>query len=361
MNYRMMFIFVVSILVISCSKFNNSDQSAASKQTAAQKMPRRFFSDSSFWNQPIAENPEIDPQSEKWIALLKTEKTKNNFIINLNEWTIPVYEADSTTPRFDIQLHYLSEAEKKNWATRREHFGHGPGFGRQVPIPPNATPDPEEDAHFSVVDWSTSTAWDMWGLRKRVDGSWESNTGMKYALDGSGVFDSLIINPLNGESVHFHGPSRAAGVPAIAGLIMYDEVIAGEINHKLACATRFNAFQEFTFPATWTDGFVEGGIPEGAVIQLDPKLDLSQFDLLPGELVVAKAFQRYGAVVVDVAGGTPLYAEGLWGQPGKSWDGKLRKLEGINSIPLDHCRVLKVEKIINKGDARWKTYHKIDF
>ena len=27
------------------------------------------------------------------------------------------------------------------------------------------------------------------------------------------------------------------------------------------------------FPAAWTDGFTEGGIPEGTVIQLDPALD----------------------------------------------------------------------------------------
>ncbi|NJK86228.1 MAG: hypothetical protein HC906_09910 [Bacteroidales bacterium] len=205
-------------------------------------------------------------------------------------------------------------------------------------------------------------AWDMWGFRKRADGSWESNTGMKYKLDGSGVYDGDELNIVDNESVHFHGPSRAAGVPAIAGLIMYDEVVYDkEIRHKLAIATRFNALQEFIYPARWTDGFVEGGIPEGAVIQLNPDLDLNQFDLLPGEIIVAKALQKYGAVVVDIAKGTPLYAEGLWGHPGKSWDGILRKTEGINSIPLDHYRVLKTGETTKKGDVRWLTYDTIDF
>ena len=32
------------------------------------------------------------------------------------------------------------------------------------------------------------------------------------------------------------------------------EVIEGEITHKLACATRFNAYKEFVYPACWTDG-----------------------------------------------------------------------------------------------------------
>jgi len=343
---------IVFILVgISCCLF--TDCSQTEKTTA-----RRFFSDDSFWNTPLPENPEIDPRNEHFIGLLKTEPTGNNFGINTTKWTVPVYEADAKTKRVNIDFHYLSDWEKKTWATTREKFGHGPGFGKDVPVPDLATPDPEQDAHFAVVDWQNKTAWDMWGLRKRPDGSWESNTGMKYMLDGDGVFKTEDFDIKDGESIHFHGPSRAAGVPAIAGLIMYDEVMAGEIRHKLACATRFNAFKKFTYPAAWTDGHVDGGIPEGAVIQLNPDLDLSLFDLLPGEIVVARALQKYGMVIVDNAGGSTLYAEGLWGHPDKSWDGVLREWDGgLNTIPVEHFRVLKIGEITHMGDGRWETYN----
>lgn len=322
----------------------------------AQQSPmERFFSESSFWNQPIGENPELDPRNDHFIGLLKTEPSGNNFGINASKWTIPVYYADQSTPRVDIGYHYLSDGEKENWKSDRERFGHGGGFGKDVPIPSGATPDPEEDAHLAVIDLAHRMAWDMWGLKQHEDGSWTSKTGMKYRLDGEGVFRTEDFDIMDGESVHFHGPSRAAGVPAIAGLIRYDEVISGKINHKLSCATRFNAKQEFVFPATWTDGFIVGGIPEGAVIQLDPDLDLDQFDLLPGEIVVAKALQEYGMVVVDVAGGSPIYAEGLWAYPDKSWDGILREWEaGINSIPYEHYRILKLPETTKKGDARWR-------
>jgi hypothetical protein len=180
---------------------------------------------------------------------------------------------------------------------------------------------------------------------------------MKYSLDGPGVFDPSEFAVRDGESIHFHGPGRAAGVPIIAGLIMYDEVAAGEIAHKIACATHFNAYQEFTFPATWTDGHFPGGIPEGAVIQLDPSLDLSQFDLLPGEQVVTRALQKYGMVVVDNAGGSPLYGENLNHDPqGRSWKGILREWDGgIVSIPLKYYRVLKIKNTIHKGDSRLLT------
>jgi len=351
---RIILLYILCVILVtggSCTNRKNPSTGNEVEETAI----KRFFSDSSFWNTPLPEDPEIDPRSDHFISLLKAEPTGNNFGINCKQWTVPVYEVDSTTPVHDVGYVYLTESQKQHWVTERERFGHGPGFGKDVPIPEGTMPDPEQDAHFAVVDWHSMLAWDMWGLQKLEDGSYVSKTGMKYRLDGEGAFRTEDFDIINGESVHFHGPSRAAGVPAIAGLIMYDEVKSGRIRHKLSCATRFNAKQEFVYPAAWTDGFVEGGIPEGAVIQLDPELDLDQFNLLPGEKVVAKALQEYGMVVVDVAGGSPIMAEGLYGHPDKSWDGVLRDWDGgINDIPLDHYRVLKLPETVKKGDARWR-------
>ena len=316
------------------------------------ELSSRFFSDNSFWNQPISENAKIDPRTGYWISLLKQEPTGENFGVSYRQWTIPVYEVDSNTPVYQIKNHYLSDEEKAHWHTSRDSFGHGPGFD-YVPIPDGATPDAQSDAHMVLVDRHRMLAWDMWGLRKTASGEWESNTGMFYPLDGPGVFNTDQLGVIDGESVHFHGPSRAAGVPAMAGLIMYDEVMSGRIRHKLSCATRYAAFKEFVFPASWTDGNLKGGIPEGAVIQLDPHLDLTPFQLTAEETIIAKALQEYGMVVVDVAQGQPIYAEGLWGHPGISWEGKVREWDGgINDIPYDHYRVLLVENPVYKGDER---------
>ncbi|HYW95795.1 MAG TPA: hypothetical protein VE870_09420 [Bacteroidales bacterium] len=342
----------LTILTLAVTLIFTACQSKTKDNTTENNAPQRFFSDESFWNQPVAANAESDPRSDKWIAMLEKEPTGNNIGINTTKWTIPVFEVDSTTPVYDVKLHYLSPEEKENWNSKREHFGHGPGFS-PVPIPDNAKPDPQNDAHIAFIDRERGLAWDSWGMRKRPDGTWESNTGMKYDLYGSGVFNTGALDVVNGESVHFHGPGRAAGVPVIAGLIMYNEVNTGEIRHKLAMACRYSAFQEFVYPAAWTDGYTQGGIPEGAVVQLDPKLDLSRFDLTNGEKVVAKALQHYGAVIVDVAQGSPLYAENLNYDSTRTWNGILREWDGgINSIPVKYYRVLKVENAVHKGDAR---------
>ena len=340
---------IASLGILTGALIGNLAQAAGDVPRA----PRRFFSDGSFWNQPIAPDAEIDPRTGRWVKLLETEPSDKNWLINCDQWTIPVYEVDESTPLVKVGLRALSPDEKRTWHTQREYFGHGKGFDL-VPIPKEATPDPQTDAHLAVVDWRRRLVWDMWSLSRNPGGSWKSATGMVYASDGPGVFRTEDLGVPDGESVHFHGPSRAAGVPAVAGLILYAEVQSGEIRHKIAAASRFCAYKEFVFPAAWTDGFTEGGIPEGTVIQLDPALDLSKFPLTPEERIVCVALKRYGMVLVDIAEGQPIYAEGLWGHPGKSWNGKLRKTGGLSTIPYSNFRMLKMGPVTHKGDSRSK-------
>jgi hypothetical protein len=309
-------------------------------------MPKRIFSVDSFWNQTIGLNPEIDPKSEQFTSLLMQEPNGPGFGINVRRYTIPVWEVDERTPM--KRIHQRRHFHQKKYWKWGETFHHGPGFGPEIPIPDEAQPDPDGDAHMAMIDWKKRQAWDMWAVGKREDGEWESATGMTYSIDGDGVFKREWFPVKPGESIHFYGPSRASGVPALAGLIMHVEMKAGRIAHKLAFASRFNAYLQFVWPATWTDGHREGGIPEGAVIQLDPALDLSRFELGPGGLVVARALQEFGAVNTDNAGGNALYAEHLVAKPGLSWEGVLDPF-AVSAIPAKHFRVLKLGEIIRGG------------
>ena len=57
-------------------------------------------------------------------------------------------------------------------------------------------------------------------------------------------------------------------------------------------------------------------------------------------------------VLVDIAEGQPIYAEGLWGHPGRSWKGKLRSTGGLSTIPYGYYRMLKTGPVTHKGDGR---------
>jgi hypothetical protein len=317
-------------------------------------MSARFFSDDSYWNMPIGPEPQVDPDSDRLLSLMAA--TANDGIwMNLDYWTVPVYEAGPDTPLHEVSRFLSSEHRGvPGWLgstdpdATHHNRGHTQDFN-PVPIPAHAVPSREGDAHMTIVDWGTMTAWDMLGAHRLPDGEWVSNTGIRYRLDGSGVFGREQFPIRDGESIHYFGPGRASGVPIIAGLIMHEEVVAGHIAHRLVCCTPCSALRQFIWPpATWTDGPLLDGLPEGAVIQLDPELDLHDFDLSPAAEVVARALQEYGTVNADTGGGNGVYGEGLWAHPHKTWDSILAD-DALMSIPLAHYRVLRLQPLVRLG------------
>lgn len=323
---------------------------------------RRFFSDSSFWNQPIGGNPAIDESSSRITEFMAAQDDRGLWI-NLDRYAIPIYAVDRHTPRRKVYRRFgLNPVSCKDMLARSAAYlgpdhplGHGPGFAADaaaglVPIPDGAMADPESDHHLVLVDWDSGWVWDMWLAHRRDDGDWEANTGMKYRVDGSGVFDPASFAVHNGESIHPYGPGRAAGVPVLAGTIMHQEILEGRIEHKLGFATQAAALQQHVYPpACWTDGGWRGGIPEGAIIQLDPQLDLAPLHLPPAATAVARALQEYGAVCIDVAGGHTLYAQGLYADPQKrTWQDLLHGSDLVK-LNIRHYRVLKMHNLIPKG------------
>jgi hypothetical protein len=267
---------------------------------------------------------------------------------------MPVFEVDERTPLRRVRQWEAYTAqerrEQSRWGVRDSYFRLHPQFGPEVPIPDHAAADDASDAHMAIIDRAAGCVWDMWHCRRRDDGDWESYSGISYDLNGSGEWRTSDFPVKDDDSIHFHGPCRAAGVPIIAGLIMQHEILAGEIRHKLAYATWHNAVKEFVAPATWTDGFEPDGLPEGAVMQLDPMLTPEQFGLSPAGAVIFRALQRYGMVNTDNARGNTLYGEGLYADPKRSWDGILDE-EEMRKLPLECFRVLEIGPTIKMGDC----------
>lgn len=322
---------------------------------------RRFFSDNSFWNQPLGENVKVHEKNDYYSKILRVCRPQGGTHINLHQWTVPVIPVDSKTPKHTVKkyinihpgdgrkFYAYSKPIIKTFDTHP--MGHGRGFGVDVPIPNHAQPDPEIDAHMALVDYEDGVAWDMWAVHKDTEGQWWSCTGMKYDLYGTGAFEPSDFDIVNGESVHLHGPSRASGVPAIAGLIMHDEILKGSIQHKLLWACHGCAHLAHHYPAMWTDGGLPNGIPQGSILQLDPEIDLDVLNLSKGARVVAKCLQEYGAILVDNADGITLGGEGLWWDSSRNWEGLLGE-EDLGAIPLDKFRVLQSDfPLVERGMA----------
>lgn len=114
---------------------------------------RRFFADDSFWNTPIESTPAIDPSSQRWMQLLENQPG-GPLHINLHKYTIPVYEVDASTPRVTVHQRIVDQSKLSSqnnrwgkWSDRKIWWRHGRGFGKDVPIPVNASRRRERPSH----------------------------------------------------------------------------------------------------------------------------------------------------------------------------------------------------------------------
>jgi hypothetical protein len=100
----------------------------------------------------------------------------------------------------------------------------------------------------------------------------------------------------------------AAGLPILPGLVRYDEVAAGAINHALRFTTNHTR-KQFIYPARHQAGESDSTAlpPMGLRVRLKAGYDTSDFS--PHARVIAEALKRYGMILAD--NGSPWYITGM--------------------------------------------------
>ena len=287
----------------------------------------RPYSAGSAWNTPIAAGAAADPNSAQLIAGLGAHNG-GRLTSDPEQYTFPVYFADASTPRYNVPCRtYRCTVVSASGTTTTDVL-------QGVPIPPAARTSAGSDAQMIIIDTASGTEWDVW--QASFDGSgWSVSNGSVYNINWDGM-------PTR------YG-SRGAGVPYYAGLIRPWEIAAGQIDHALAFAYPTPASGRCVWPASKTDGNTGGdaAIPEGARLQLDPNLteaDLAAMGLDRTGMIIARALQQYGMILIDVSGRPKIYAENLLVNPaaGYSWHDPAIALSSstISAIPHTAFQVL---------------------
>jgi hypothetical protein len=297
----------------------------------------RLYSESSPFNQPIPSDPSISPSSSLMVQSLVSAKAKKGFSLSVNRWTVPTYFADTGTPLKDVAL----RKAPPQWGEAEDFLGYPPGgtdiltkklptVMQGVPIPDGAQPDPEVDAHMSVIDRANNCEYDLYGAYKGAQG-WQAIWANSTRLDGTGVYP-------------YGMGTKASGFAGDAGLIWPQELQAGHIDHALFFAYPYTKAGGPVSPATSADGksSIVGAIPEGARVQLDPSLNLNSLGLTPYQKVIAKALQTYGMILGDTGGALALYAVGRQSYQVDPYKGILPEEDypDLGKIPVDRFRVL---------------------
>jgi hypothetical protein len=153
------------------------------------------------------------------------------------------------------------------------------------PIPLAAPIEDGSDAHVLAVDRDHCKLYELFGARAG-SGRWSAASGA--------VFD-LTSNALRPDG---WTSADAAGLPIFPGLVRYDEVASGHIDHALRF-TVSRTQRAYLHPAThWASSSTDASLPPmGLRLRLKASFDVSSYT---GEArVVLNALKRYGMIVAD--------------------------------------------------------------
>src|SRR4051794_39017608 len=190
---------------------------------------------------------------------------------------IPYRVVTSATPGVPVTFDYDDESD------------HVP-----YPIPASPLIEGGSDAHMLIVDRDACRLYELFDART-VAGAWQA---------GSGATWDLTSNALRPDS---WTSADAAGLPILPGLVRYDEVAAGAINHALRFTTNHTR-TSYLYPARHEAGESSSAAlpPMGLRVRLKAGYDTSRFS--PAARAIADALMRYGMILAD--NGSPWYVSG---------------------------------------------------
>jgi hypothetical protein len=213
---------------------------------------------------------------------------------------IPYTIAGKQTKRYRVHFQYASESDK-----------------RPYPIPGNVKIEAGSDRHALIVDKSSCRLYELYDLQKTATG-WSAGSGAIWNLR------SNKLRTLGWTS------ADAAGLPMLPGLVRYDEVARGRIDHALRF-TVDESRRAFVYPARHyaSDATDPSLPPMGLRVRLRASFDISGYSRQVR--VILTALKRYGMIVAD--NGSSWFISGA---PDPRWnDDALHTIGGVKGSDFE--------------------------
>ncbi len=231
------------------------------------------FPSDNAWNQVVSSLP-IHPNSANYIASINSTK----------QYLHPDFGSD---PTYGIPYVVVSGSQPKVPITFTDYGDESdPG---PYPIPPNA---PVEgggtggDQHVLTIDGDNCKLYELFNASKNTSGGWDASSGAVFNLL------SNALRPAGWTS------ADAAGLPIFPGLVRYDEIQAGTINHALRF-TVHDSQHAYILPAThFASSSTNANLPPmGLRVRLKASFDISGYT--GASKIILQALKTYGMIVAD--------------------------------------------------------------
>lgn len=274
----------------------------------------RPFPASDPWNTRVDSMP-VDPSSSTLIASIGSSRTLHmDFGANWNggPFGIPYVVVGPDQPRVRVTFEYDDESDPGPYPIPRD-----------APIEGGASSD--GDRHVIVVDGGSRTLYELYAAYPNADGSWRAGSGAVFDLVNG------TTRPPGWTS------ADAAGLPILPGLVRYEEVAAGRIDH----AIRFTVSQTrraYVAPARhFASNNTSASLPPmGMRVRLKASFDISGFP--PQAQVILRAMKEYGMILAD--NGSSWYVSGT---PDARWSDD--QLNTLKSVPGSAFEVVQMGPI----------------
>jgi len=205
-----------------------------------------------------------------------------------------------------------------------------------MPVPASAPiegyPNPGNgDRHVLVIDNANCFLYELYSASANSDGSWNAGSTAVWDL-------------LNDEQRPWTWTSAdAAGLSIFAGLVRYDEVASGKIQHAIRFTLPQSQAAMIPPASHWAANSSNSlAAPMGMRMRLKASYDISGFS--SNVQVILTALKTYGIIMAD--NGSAMY---LSGAPDDRWDNN--DLHNLSQVPASAFEVVQMNPIYTASNV----------
>jgi hypothetical protein len=300
------------VAVIGFALLFGGSRAEALRHPAAPRCP--IFPKTSPWNQRVDRLP-VAANSDAIIRSIGTDDTLHaDFGSGLWEGGpigIPITVVGRGQRKVRVAFEYADESDR------------GP-----YPIPRNVKIEggrrSDGDRHALILDRHACRLYELFALYPTSGGGWRAGSGAIWNLR------SNRLRPAGWTS------ADAAGLPILPGLVRYDEVTRGKIDHALRFTVR-RTRRAYVHPARHyaSDSTDPNLPPMGLRLRLKASYPTSGFPRQPR--IVLEALKRYGMLVAD--NGSDWFISGA---PDKRWSND--QLHTLHRVPGSAFEVVETRR-----------------
>jgi hypothetical protein len=224
------------------------------------------FPPDNVWHLNVSRLP-VSAHSDAWTHAMHARRTFLHPDFGPPSYGIPFDVVDASHPDVSVDFTYADESDAGPYP-----------FGSDIHV------EGGSDRHAIMLDQDTCTLYELYAAK------WNGGT----PTAGSGAVFDLTSNALRPPG---WTSADAAGLSILAGLLRYDEVASGDVDHAIR-VTASCTHNTYIWPARHAAGTKDRRCPPmGARFRLKAGFDASGFS--PDARVVIRAMKRYGLIVAD--------------------------------------------------------------